>query len=309
MHKKVVPAIYGTMEQSQFTLVIACRNEQPEHLPDWNCPKIIVDDHSDNSPFAIYNTFNNLKQTAVYNNPYPQGKKYALKYGIEQAQTEYVYLTDADTILPERPPQIPQNTDLLILPLKMQAPDTLLGQLQKAEYTTLQTATMFFAEKGRAIMCSGANLIARRDKWLECFVDLHPEIPSGDDMFLLQAFKKRGLNIRAMYGSDFTAIISAQPTLSKLLRQRMRWAGKMPGFSDKDILKIGTTVALSNFLSVVCPPLWLLKFACELWLWNKRKQYAFNDNAEWYILLLLSLIYPWYMLVCLIGGMTRKNLW
>ena len=67
------------------------------------------------------------------------------------------------------------------------AKPSLLEQLQIAEYAAIQELTMRTAKKNQAIMCSGANLIVRREVWLECESELHPEIPSGDDMFLLEA--------------------------------------------------------------------------------------------------------------------------
>lgn len=293
-----------------ITLVIACRNEMPQQLPKWDCPVIIVDDHSDNSQFTIYiSQLGACKNVKVVSNPYPQGKKYALKYGIEQAETEFVYLTDADTILPKEIPPFHTDADLNILPLQMDAQNSLLGQLQQVEYTTLQTATMYSAKKGKPIMCSGANLIVRRARWLECFNDLHTELPSGDDMFLLQAFKQKNLIIKAIYGEGSIATITAQPSLSKLFKQRMRWAGKTPQLTDPDIRKCGILVGTLNILSILVPPIWLLKFAGEMLLWHRRKQFGFNCKAKWYVLLLLSILYPWYMLICLVGGQINKQQW
>ena len=51
-----------------ITLVIACRNEMPQQLPKWDCPVIIVDDHSDNSQFTIYNSqFTKDPESSVQN--------------------------------------------------------------------------------------------------------------------------------------------------------------------------------------------------------------------------------------------------
>ena len=103
-----------------------------------------------------------------------------------------------------------EDPDLIILPLRMEsenAKPSLLEQLQIAEYAAIQELTMRTAKKGQAIMCSGANLIVRREVWLECENELHPEIPSGDDMFLLEAVKRKGYTVGVIDEEEYTAYI------------------------------------------------------------------------------------------------------
>ena len=133
-----------------------------------------------------------------------KGKKHALYRLISAAKTDYVWMMDDDVLpapianssLCERPiGATPSNSlyeasDLLILPLRMESDrekPSLLERLQIAEYAAIQQLTIETAKRGHAVMCSGANLIAKRDRWLESYPDLHPEIPSGDDMFLLES--------------------------------------------------------------------------------------------------------------------------
>ena len=190
-----------------------------------------------------------------------KGKKFALHKLISVATTDYVWLLDDDVIAPQDTPQT--TADLLILPLRMEGGKTLLERLQRAEYAALQQITVETAQRGKPVMCSGANLIVRRDRWLESWPDLHEDIPSGDDMFLLESFKRRGLTIDVLDSDRYTAVVHPQTTWKAFFRQRMRWAGKAPHYTDRDIIRCGALILAANILQLLCPPIILIKFPIE----------------------------------------------
>ena len=254
------------------------------------------------------------------------GKKHALSKLICAAQTEYVWLHDDDVILPkainvqgdnvqctkDRIQSI--NADLIILPLKMESESehpSLLERLQIAEYAAIQELTMRTAKAGKAVMCSGANLIVRKEAWLECESDLHPEIPSGDDMFLLEAMKRSGKKITVIDEPDYTAVVRPVPTWRAFFRQRMRWAGKAPHYTDKDILRCGALVAAANILQLLCPLVILIKFPIEYNLVKKRLPSPPPEGRQGGVLvvLLLEILYPFYLLLSLVGGLFRQKKW
>ena len=179
---------------------------------------------------------------------------------------------------------------------------SLLERLQIAEYAAIQQLTIETAKRGHAVMCSGANLIAKRDRWLESYPDLHPEIPSGDDMFLLESFKRRGLKIAVSESEELTIIIRPQTTWLAFFHQRMRWAGKAPKYTDKDILCCGAVVLGMNILQLVCPLILLIKFPIEYRLIRRR-----DKSISFWIALLLEVVYPIYILYTLIGGLFRRR--
>ena len=240
-----------------------------------------------------------------------KGKKYALHKLISAASAEYVWLMD-DDVLPapraslDRPLEVlAEGIDLLILPLRMcsvNARPNLIERLQIAEYAAIQQLTIESALRGHPVMCSGANLIVRRSRWLESYPDIHPGVPSGDDMFLLESFKRRGLVVSVIDDPDYTATVYAQATLAALLRQRMRWAGKAPYYRDRDILLCGIIVAGANILQILCPLVIFIKFPLEYCLVRKR-----TSEVSFFTVLLLELIYPFYMLLCLLGGLFRRR--
>ena len=238
------------------------------------------------------------------------GKKHALSKLIHAATSEYVWLHDDDVVLPEAVNNVQftihnLQADLVILPLKMESEHSkpsLIEQLQIAEYAAIQELTIRKAKKEQAVMCSGANLIVKREVWLECESDLHPEIPSGDDMFLLEAVKRRGYKISVIDEPDYTAVVRPLTSWSAFSRQRMRWAGKAPKYTDRDIIRCGRIVALANILQLLCPLIILIKFPIE---WSLIK--AREPQTKWYVALLLEIVYPFYLLICLIGGLSRKS--
>ena len=228
-----------------------------------------------------------------------KGKKFALHKLISAATSDYVWLLDDDVIAPQDTPQT--TADLLILPLRMDGGKTLLERLQRAEYAALQQITVETAQRGKPVMCSGANLIVRRDRWLESWPDLHEDIPSGDDMFLLESFKRRGLTIDVLDSDRYTAVVHPQTTWKAFFRQRMRWAGKAPHYTDKDIRRYGALVLTANILQLLCPLIILFKFPFEYGIIKKRDASVSLIDA-----LILELLYPFYMLICIIGGLFRR---
>ena len=244
-----------------------------------------------------------------------KGKKHALYRLISAATTEYVWMMDDDVAfktaeLSDRfsvgsQTAILSDNDLLILPLRMEsesAKPSLLERLQIAEYAAIQQLTIETAKRGHAVMCSGANLIAKRDRWLESYPDLHPDIPSGDDMFLLESFKRRGLKIAVVDDPHFEAIVRPHTSWRAFFRQRMRWAGKAPNYTDKDIIRCGAIVVLSNLIQLLCPLILLIKFPLEYQLIKKR-----DASVSLFTALVLAVFYPFYLITSLIGGLFRHQ--
>ena len=287
----------------------------PQFLEQFNAlHKVTPDAHHNSSTLSIV-----VPRRGI--NDEGKGKKHALYRLISEAQTEYIWMMDDDIL----PPSIIneynelstaqrstvsiandlQHSDLLILPLRMESENkrpSLLERLQIAEYAAIQQLTIESAQKGKAVMCSGANLIVRRDRWLESYPDLHPEIPSGDDMFLLESFKRRGLKVAVLDDPQFEAIVRPHTSWRAFLHQRMRWAGKAPKYTDKDIIRCGALVVLTNLLQLLCPLVLLFKFPIEFQLIKKR-----DASVSLFTALVLAVFYPLYLFTSLIGGVFRRQ--
>ncbi|MGM9837103.1 MAG: glycosyltransferase family 2 protein [Paludibacteraceae bacterium] len=264
--------------------------------------------------YAQWQEINNLQTRSSLSHITPRrginddrrGKKYALRKLIQAAATEWVWLHDDDVRLPvasdEEALREIGNADMLILPLRMRTEHkpNLLERLQIAEYAAIQQLTIETARRGHAVMCSGANLMVRRSSWLAAYEDIHPEIPSGDDMFMLEAMKHRGMTVRVSANPRMEAAVQPEKTWRGLFRQRMRWAGKSPAYRDKDILRCGALVLAANLLQALCPLLIIIKFPIDYTLILRRE-----PSVSVWTALLLGLLYPYYMLLCLLGGVAR----
>lgn len=258
-----------------------------------------------------------------------RGKKHALYRLISSSTADYVWLQDDDIVAPaateEEVLAAIGDADMLILPLRMESENvrpSLLERLQMAEYAAIQQLTLESAVRGHAVMCSSANMVVRRERWLESWVDLHPEIGSGDDMFLLESFKRRGLkiitldtrhstlnspqsslNFQRSTLNSFTATVRPEKSWGAFFRQRMRWAGKAPAYTDRDIVVCGALITVGNVLQFLCPAFVLVKFPFDYGFIQRS-----GSEVSFGIALLLALLYPYYMLVCLVGGVIKTRL-
>ncbi|MBQ2068373.1 MAG: hypothetical protein II457_05585, partial [Paludibacteraceae bacterium] len=121
---------------------------------------------------------------------------------------------------------------------------------------------------------------------------------------LLEAAKRRGYTVDVIDDPAYTALVRPITSWRAFLRQRMRWAGKAPHYTDKDILRCGALVVSANVLQLLCPLIILVKFPIE-WSFIKKRE----PRTSWYVALLLELLYPFYLLISLLGGLFRRRDW
>ena len=238
-----------------------------------------------------------------------RGKKHALMQAMPLMESEFVWLCDADIQPPPMPVSLP-DADLIILPLRMESEHIVLRSLLTLEYAAIQSLTMLAAEKGHPVLCAGANMIVRRSAWEECVGAIRQDIPSGDDMFILEEMKRRGKKIVAG-PAQLTATCFAPSSIRALLKQRARWAGKAPAYQDRDILIAGGWTVLSNLFVYLLPGWAVIKWVADMLLVERHhKLYAYPEKCglkAWLWGALLTLVYPLWMLLCLIVGVCRKK--
>ncbi|MBQ6748262.1 MAG: hypothetical protein IJR09_02370, partial [Paludibacteraceae bacterium] len=66
--------------------------------------------------------------------------------------------------------------------------------------------------------------------------------------------------------------------------------------------------ATANILQILCPLILLVKFPIEYSLIRTRQKRE-HIRTDFFIALLLEVLYPFYMLVCLLGGLIRRKEW
>ena len=326
-----------TNDPSTFvSVVIACRNEQ-KNLPVLlkniclqNYPKhlfevIIVNDCSTDNTSEVSSLFTENSNFRTLDNK-GSGKKQALRTGIREAKGNLIITTDADCRMGKdwirtiaafyeinRP-------DMIICPVRLDSSHGLFGRFQELEFMGLQGITAGTAISEEATMCNGANLAFTREAYLNHSDNLHDEINSGDDIFLLHSLKKDSFsNIAWLESPDAMVTTETCPSLKSFLKQRSRWILKGRSYSDKDTFFAGSVV----FIAVILQIYYLVVFAVYLDLMpvfalilflksvpdflilkNTSRRYGRKDLMRWFFP--SQLIYPvyvitvvFYSLICL----------
>lgn len=230
------------IELDQLTVVIPFRNERdridgiiqslnnskelPSHI-------LFVDDHSDDetSTYLQSNlTIPNFSILKAQN----EGKKRALEQGIQMASTDIVLTLDADvTFSADYFSHLTRlrKKDLLVLPVIMK------GKRWKRifEMDVDLAGAMNCAIAGFAspILASGANLLFSKEAYLKfANITAHAHIASGDDVFLLQNFKKNKCAIQLVTDPKVAVNTEVPNNLSEYLQQRLRWIKKTGSVKD-----------------------------------------------------------------------------
>lgn len=317
------------------SVVIAFRNEQEKlprllsYLSDLQFPNgkfeiILSDDFSIDNGKEIIEKFilnKNQFKLIIPDEQALKGKKGALSRAILQASGEIIITTDADCSMGKQwlvsmGKVFTEEINFVIGPVEIKTNNGgVFARMQALEFLSLSASTGGSAGWGMPVLCNGANLAFRKKGWEEVVEKVRgKDSPSGDDVFLLHAFKKRFPG-SIVYLHDQEAIIQtgASKTLMKFLRQRIRWAGKSGKFSDPFTLISGSVVAMMNLLITVLlvtsffwsagwvfsAVVWGIKSAADFGLLARAGKFFSNRKLLW-LYPLVALVYPIYVFVTLI---------
>jgi len=183
-------------------------------------------------------------------------------YAANTATTEYLLLTDADcvphidwvdtvnSVLREQ-----HNAHLLILPVTTIRENSLLAKIQEIDFLSMIASAI--ASRRNPFLCNGANLCVHRSTFLALDpfkTNLH--IPTGDDMFILQAFKKNSKkSIRVVTLEKTWVKTRVKTDLKGFIEQRTRWGSKTINYSDPKALILAFTVFFQSLI------LWIMGIA------------------------------------------------
>lgn len=232
-----------------------------------------------------------------------KGRKQALSDGMSVMYTRYVWINGTDVEWPDiLPPRLPE-ADLIILPLRMTAPNgTLLEHLQQIEFAAIQELALRSARRGHPALCFGSNMIVNREAWTASWPYLHHNTAWGEDMFLLESFKRRGRRIVML--EHYAASVQAQPTWRDVVGLRKKRAGELLHYRDRDFQLLCASVLVSNLLVVACPPWLVIKWIADTLLVRSRLPRMRHLLGK---TLLMTVVYPWYVLAMLIAGLFSKR--
>lgn len=332
-------------QQEGVSIVIAFKDER-ENLPnllegllaqDYSnhlLELIFINDHSlDDGEAYIEQILSALSvQYVILELKQEKGKKAAVQLGVERASHEHILFSDADcTMSPSWVKtmlgiHIQEEATMTLGPVEIHSDRSILGSLQRIEFSSLIAATMAMANLKHPIMANGANLLIRKS----IFKEINPytnnrSISSGDDVFLLHELKKKRVGVRRIvFANDKKALIKANGARSimEFINQRTRWAGKSKHYFDLDSILIGTLIFLINLallamiVLTVCSKVELNKLFFFFGIKLLVDYILLKVGPDWlpkkkllFYVFLLSLIYPFYSIGIALLSLLYKPKW
>ena len=285
----------------------------------------LINAHSNDSSLAVAKSYQkNLPRLHVLSlPPGKSGKKEALKFGIMESSSEYALMTDADT---SPGPEwiriiskfIDQNKPFLAsAPVRMIADaNSFFQNLQALEFASLSGAGLASFISHSPIMCNAANLIVRKELFLEAFHKIQKDFHSGDDIFLLQyAKRKYPGKINYIKNPGATVNTFSEPDLQSFFKQRSRWASKSLLYDDPMLVFVALLVFLLNimipaFIIGIIMDYELLKIfifiitmkAIADFIFLRQILLFYRQKQLLKFFLPAYIIYPFYILVTSISG-------
>jgi cellulose synthase/poly-beta-1,6-N-acetylglucosamine synthase-like glycosyltransferase len=326
----VVIAVRNEAEQIGVLLTCLSRQNYPSHLFE----VIVSDDFSEDRTRNIVNEYTrqhtNIRLISAQERQ-PTGKKAALNRAIENATGELVITTDGDCkmggewISAMVHHYAASQANFFIGPVNItEGENGWFSQLQTLEFMSITGVTGGAAGAGNPVMCNGANLAFRREDWLELRHQTGgKQYSSGDDVFLLHAFKKR-FHKSIRFVRDIKALVTthSSPTPKEFFTQRSRWAGKSAGFTDLFTLGTGLITALTSLLlilslvvSIFLPGIfywmlaaWGIKIMVDFILMWPVAGFLHQRKILWHFPL-PSVVYPFYVATTLVLAIFAPGQW
>lgn len=265
-----IPIRCDTLKQQKISVIIPFRNEE-KHLkealyslskvayPHDSFEIIFVNDHSIDSSLKVFEDFEKLPNLRIIDNQ-GAGKKSAILSGIGVAKHEWILVSDADCLYGEQWITVCDQlirskvVDMFVLPVSVKKGSGILADYQYLESLSMIGVNAgYYFKNGNVLLASGANLLYKKDVFNE--VNPYAEniaIASGDDMFLLEKFKRAKRKIELVIDTNSWVYTHSESTWSAVLSQRVRWAKKMHHFKFQAAFYYGAFILLTQL------SLWLL---------------------------------------------------
>lgn len=292
----------------------------------------LVNDHStDTSASLVRDMIDGLPNFSLLTLPGGMhGKKEALKLAVDLCSTDWIIQTDGDCrigrefISSHMAFAMSSHAELVAgWVLVEEGQGGFLNAFERLETLSLAASGAASFAQGRALMCSGANLLYTRELFISTrSFDPQEKIASGDDMFLLIGARK--LQRRLAFNPHPHARVHTAHSGSwkALIGQRIRWGSKSVNYGKGDIQVVALLVFLTNIL-VFSFPVILLLFP-DIWA-GLLLILGVKSVADFLVLKLaarvteqekllnaflpVSLTYYPFMLACGIGSLLGKSPW
>lgn len=252
------------------------------------------------------------------------GKKEAIRFAISILKNDYILTLDADIELNEEYFESLENLskkDLLILPVRMKG-EGFMQIFFELDYALSNAINTSIAGLFRPFLASGANLLFDRKTFLKYdSFENHQKIASGDDVFLLNDFRRNNCSIELVTETSFSVSTNTPKSIKEFLSQRLRWIGKGNKVGDQlsnglayiaAMVHIGFAILITvlilnhqwNELLMFIGLKMILELIVYYPYFNKIKRLK-----TWLFLPFSSFVYPVYILVLMILVPVLKPKW
>ncbi len=237
-------------EKHTVSVVVAARNEENnisrlltglvnQSYSEKLFEVIIVDDRSEDRTADIVKKFaekwNNIRYLRI--DTVPDGispKKNALGTAIANAKGEIILLTDADCLISKYwieamvsnyLPEVAVVAGFSRIDVQNWSKSSLLHKFEYFDFLVLFFAAAGAILSGKAFSCSNQNFSYRKSAFLEVGgFEKIKHLISGDDVNLLQLFRKQGFRITFSMNPHSFIYTKAITSWKQLFNQRSRWA-------------------------------------------------------------------------------------
>jgi poly-beta-1,6-N-acetyl-D-glucosamine synthase len=248
------------VKEKFISVIIPFRNEEKnlaaliESLKNLNYPLdqfeiIFVNDHSTDHGPRIVQECALVNFTLIHSTA--EGKKGAIALGIKEAKGNWIATTDADCIIASNWLNEINNSDgaMILGPVQLKKVRTILHYFQEFEWSALQSISAGSTFWKIPLMSNGANLAYEKSSFNENA--LKKETASGDDIFVLEDFKKKKLPIR--FSWKISSLVQTSPVDSwkELINQKIRWASKSKYYSNKANILLGILIVTVNLVVIL----------------------------------------------------------
>lgn len=326
------------------SVVVACRNEannivnllvsmSNQHNTNFFIEYLVVDDHSEDETASIAQQWINKHPETEFRllKAKGYGKKEAIEQAVSQAKGQFILVTDADC----RPAAgwvnsilqgfENESVKMVLGPVKLHPAHNFFEQMQALEFSSLIGSAAGAAALGIPSMANGANMAFCKDAFEAVSAQRSDDTyASGDDMFLMGAIARRYGRKSITFVASEGAIVetNAEKNLKSFLRQRIRWASKSGGYNHIFTIAPAWIVLVFNvllfclmaasFFNAIFIPLMLLflllKLLTDLPLLQRVTTFLGQRKTMKYFLL-LSLLYPVYVVGVVVAGMVFNVSW
>lgn len=233
--------------------IVACLSSIHENnFPLDSYEIILIDDHSEDDTSALATSLSIPNLTILKQEKGRQGKKQALKLGIQESKGELILTTDADCVYDKEwlgtMVSFYENhqAKLITGPIAFSEPAGIFQKFQALDLNGLMVITAAGIQTEKQFMANGANMLYSKSIFEEVNGFRGNEhLASGDDMFLVH-------KVSELYPEDVHFVkakasgvsTSAEASLLSFLDQRKRWATKTTHYTDRRLLLVLTSVFL-----------------------------------------------------------------